>query len=182
MLLTLLGHFAVYRARRYRLTRTILRGMRFHQTGSAWRYAICALFWWTLTILTLGLAFPAAQARLEQYKMRHTFFGDLPGRFAGSGNEAAVARHRAVDARRRAAHVGLVATLASIDWTMLAELGGLGSEALMTSLVASGIAAATLYLFLTLIWLVLSLLICIRYFTRCCCDGGHPGCGSATSR
>ena len=48
VLLTLLGHYAVYRARRYRLTRTIFRGVRFHQTGSAWRYAVCALFWWTL--------------------------------------------------------------------------------------------------------------------------------------
>ena len=41
---------SIYRARRYRLTRTILRGIRFHQTGSAWRYAVCALFWWSLTI------------------------------------------------------------------------------------------------------------------------------------
>lgn len=28
--LTLLGHYAVYRARRYRLTRTVYRGVRFH--------------------------------------------------------------------------------------------------------------------------------------------------------
>jgi uncharacterized membrane protein YjgN (DUF898 family) len=45
VVLVLLGQFAVYRARRYRLTRTIYRGIRFHQTGSAWRYAVCALFW-----------------------------------------------------------------------------------------------------------------------------------------
>jgi uncharacterized protein DUF898 len=35
MILTLLGHYAVYRARRYRLTRTVYRGVRFHQSGSA---------------------------------------------------------------------------------------------------------------------------------------------------
>ena len=46
VVLALLGQFAVYRARRYRLTRTVYRGIRFHQTGSAWRYAICAIFWW----------------------------------------------------------------------------------------------------------------------------------------
>ena len=40
--LTLLGQYAVYRARRYRLTRTVYRGVRFHQSGSAWRYAVCA--------------------------------------------------------------------------------------------------------------------------------------------
>lgn len=83
--LAFLGHFAVYRARRYRLTRTIYRGLRCHQTGSAWRYAVCALFWWTLILLTFGLAYPFAQARLERYKMRHTYYGDLGGRFEGSG-------------------------------------------------------------------------------------------------
>src|SRR6476620_1287136 len=45
VVLALLGQFAVYRARRYRLTRTVYRGIRFHQTGSAWRYAVCAIFW-----------------------------------------------------------------------------------------------------------------------------------------
>jgi len=45
IVLALLGQFAVYRARRYRLTRTVYRGIRFHQTGSAWRYAVCAIFW-----------------------------------------------------------------------------------------------------------------------------------------
>src|SRR5436190_19447841 len=38
VVLALLGQFAVYRARRYRLTRTVYRGIRLHQTGSAWRY------------------------------------------------------------------------------------------------------------------------------------------------
>lgn len=42
--LGLIGQYAIYRARRYRLTRTIYRGVRFHQSGSAWRYAFCAAF------------------------------------------------------------------------------------------------------------------------------------------
>jgi len=83
--LGLLGQFAVYRARRYRLTRTVYRGIRFHQTGSAWRYAVCAIFWWGMIALTLGLAYPFAQASLERYKLRNTWYGDLQGRFAGSG-------------------------------------------------------------------------------------------------
>ena len=85
VLLAVLGQYAIYRARRYRLTRTIYRGVRFHQSGSGWRYAACALFWWAMILLTLGLAYPFAQSRLERFKMRHTFFGDLPGRFVGSG-------------------------------------------------------------------------------------------------
>ncbi len=85
LLLALLGHFAVYRARRYRLTRTVFRGLRFNQRGSAWVYAIIALAWWALIALTLGLAYPWAQASLQRFKMRRTSYGDLPGSFAGSG-------------------------------------------------------------------------------------------------
>src|SRR5262245_6968909 len=84
VLATLLGHYAVYRARRYRLTRTVFRGVRFHQTGSAWGYAVRAVLWWTLVILTLGLAYPLAQSRLERFKMRNTWIGNLQGRFEGS--------------------------------------------------------------------------------------------------
>jgi uncharacterized membrane protein YjgN (DUF898 family) len=84
-LLFFLGQFAIYRARRYRLTRTVYRGVRCHQGGSALRYAICAVFWWSLVVLTLGLAYPFALSRLERFKLRHTYFGDLQGRFEGSG-------------------------------------------------------------------------------------------------
>ncbi|MGC1777742.1 MAG: DUF898 family protein [Xanthobacteraceae bacterium] len=85
LLVILLSQFALYRARRYRLTRTVFRGVRFDQHGSAWRYAPLALFWWSLAVLTFGLAYPWAQASLQRYKMRHTSYGDLPGAFAGSG-------------------------------------------------------------------------------------------------
>jgi len=84
LFLALLGHYAVFRARRYRLTRTVLRGVRFYQTGSAIRYAVCGLFWWTLTVLTLGLLYPLAQAQLDRFKIGNTHFGDLVGRFEGS--------------------------------------------------------------------------------------------------
>ncbi|MGC1093957.1 MAG: DUF898 family protein [Pseudolabrys sp.] len=83
--LGLLGQYAIYRARRYRLTRTIYRGLRFHQEGSAWGYAFRAVLWWTITALTFGLAYPFQVASLERYKMRNTFYGDLGGSFEGSG-------------------------------------------------------------------------------------------------
>ena len=85
VLLALLGQFAVYRARRYRLTRTIFRGVRLYQTGSAWRYAFTSALWWVLIIATAGLALPWSIAVLERYKMRHTHYGTLQGRFSGSG-------------------------------------------------------------------------------------------------
>ena len=84
-LLALLGEYALYRARRYRLTRTVFRGLRFDQHGSPWRYAVYALLCWVIVIVTLGLAYPWTLAFLERFKMRNTSYGDLHGRFEGSG-------------------------------------------------------------------------------------------------
>ena len=83
--MALLGEYALYRARRYRLTRTVFRGLRFDQHGSPWRYAAYALVCWAIVIGTLGLAYPWTQAFLERFKMRNTSYGDLQGRFEGSG-------------------------------------------------------------------------------------------------
>jgi uncharacterized membrane protein YjgN (DUF898 family) len=63
----------------------VFRGLRFHQTGSAVHYSICAVWWWGWTVLTLGFAYPFTRAALERFKMRHTWYGDLQGRFVGSG-------------------------------------------------------------------------------------------------
>jgi uncharacterized membrane protein YjgN (DUF898 family) len=83
----LFAQFAIYRARRYRLTRTVWRGVRFWMTGSGWSYAWRAGLWTLLVFLTLGLALPWSMAALERYKMRHTSYGDLRGRFEATGWE-----------------------------------------------------------------------------------------------
>src|SRR5579862_7338847 len=85
LLVALLGEFALYRARRYRLTRTVFRGVHFDQHGSAWSYACRAVACWAAVIVTAGLAYPWAQACLQRFKMRHTSYGDLPGAFEGTG-------------------------------------------------------------------------------------------------
>src|SRR3954462_8729655 len=79
------GQFAIYRARRYRLTRTVWRGVRFWMSGSGWSYAWRAGLWALLSALTLGIAAPWAKAALERYKMRHTAYGSLQGRFEATG-------------------------------------------------------------------------------------------------
>lgn len=79
------GQFAIFRARRYRATRTVWRGVRFWMTGSGWAYSWRACLWSLLTLVTLGLALPWREAALERYKMRHLHYGDLPGRFEGVG-------------------------------------------------------------------------------------------------
>jgi uncharacterized membrane protein YjgN (DUF898 family) len=85
LILFFLMQFATYRARRYRLTRTVWRGVRFWMTGSGWAYALRSFLWMLFVAITLGLAYPWREAALERYKMRHTFYGDLQGRFAGTG-------------------------------------------------------------------------------------------------
>jgi uncharacterized membrane protein YjgN (DUF898 family) len=79
------GQFAIFRARRYRLTRTVWRGVRFWMDGSGWAYAFRAMAWGLLVFLTLGLALPWREAALERYKMQHTHYGDLRGDFEGDG-------------------------------------------------------------------------------------------------
>lgn len=81
------GQFAVFRARRYRLTRTVWRGVRFWMDGSGWAYSLRAMLWGLLVFLTLGLALPWREASLERYKMRHSHYGDLSGDFEGTGWE-----------------------------------------------------------------------------------------------
>jgi uncharacterized membrane protein YjgN (DUF898 family) len=81
------GQFAIYRARRYRLTRTVWRGVRFWMDGSGWAYALRASLWALLAIVTLGIALPWRSAALERYKMEHSWYGDLQGTFVGQGWE-----------------------------------------------------------------------------------------------
>jgi uncharacterized membrane protein YjgN (DUF898 family) len=81
------GQFAAYRARRYRLTRTVWRGVRFWMTGSGWSYAWRSMLWGLLLVPSIGLAYPWRTAALERFKLRHTLYGNLPGRFEATGGQ-----------------------------------------------------------------------------------------------
>ena len=85
LIIYVLMHYGSYRARRYRATRTVFRGVRLWMTGSGWAYAARAVLWDVLTVVSLGLAFPWRASALERYRMSHTHFGDVPGSFAGRG-------------------------------------------------------------------------------------------------
>src|SRR4051794_27249737 len=85
LILYMFGQYAAFRARRYRATRTVFRGVRFWMSGSAWTYARKAALWDIATLLSLGLALPWRMAALERYKLQNTRFGDLPGDFVGTG-------------------------------------------------------------------------------------------------
>lgn len=76
---------AIYRARRYRLSRTVWRGIRAGQDGSTWRYIGLASIWVIPVLLSAGLLLPWAMASLARYRMTHTIWGDFRGRFTGTG-------------------------------------------------------------------------------------------------
>lgn len=82
-----LSQFAVFRARRYRLSRTVWRGLRFHMSGSGFGYMFRSIGWGLLVGLTLGLLLPWREAALERYKMSRTSYGSLQGAFVGTGGQ-----------------------------------------------------------------------------------------------
>lgn len=77
----LLVQYGFYRSRRYRLTRTVWRGLRFDQRGSPWIYALKSFGWLLVVVLTLGLGFPLMRRALERHRVRNTRFGTAEGAF-----------------------------------------------------------------------------------------------------
>lgn len=66
----------LYRARRYLMTRTVWRGLRAGQDGSALTYALLTLGHVVLLALTLGWSGPWMSVKLDRYLMNNTRFGD----------------------------------------------------------------------------------------------------------
>jgi uncharacterized membrane protein YjgN (DUF898 family) len=76
ILIFLLTPLAFYRARRYRLTRTLWRGIRGGQSGSAMQYAIKYMGFMLFNFVSLGWAFPFTRVRLAAYRMNNTRLGN----------------------------------------------------------------------------------------------------------
>lgn len=72
---------AIFLARRYHLSRTRYRGMRFAQTGSAIGYGFAAFGYGLLTALTLGWFGPEARIRLSRRMWSMAYFGSERFRF-----------------------------------------------------------------------------------------------------
>ena len=68
--------FAQYRARRYMLSRTRWRGLRFSMDPAAVGYAWRALLYFGLSIVTLGALMPLATFRREKYMTDRMWYGD----------------------------------------------------------------------------------------------------------
>ena len=111
--------YAVYRARDFRLSRTLWRGIRFDQAGNAWAYALRRFFWSLLVGVTAGLAYPFMAASLWRYRYSHTWFGDR--QFGFSGSWKALARPYYLG-------WGAVAVISTVGLGMGAGMGGLPAE------------------------------------------------------
>lgn len=159
VVLAVLGQFAVYRARRYRLTRTVYRGLRFHQTGSAWRYAVCAIFWWSMIAFTLGLAYPFAQASLERFKLRNTWYGDLQGQFVGSGVRLFVRGLLFWLTVIGPFVFGLVVAIGAVDWTVIGDAIELGGDDIMNRIEGAGVGPALVVAVLSITWSVVAVAV-----------------------
>lgn len=77
----------LFRARRYRLTRTHWRGIYGGQTGSSVKYGLMGLASYVLTGLTLGLAWPVCSVWLKRYEMFHTWIGNEQPEFSPSAKK-----------------------------------------------------------------------------------------------
>ena len=98
--------YAIYRARDFRLSRTLWRGIRFDQAGSAWRYAFRRFFWSLLVMVTGGLAYPFMTASLWRYRYSNSWFGDRSFGFTGNWR--------------------LVAKAYYLSWLATVVIGGIG--------------------------------------------------------
>ena len=105
----LFAQFAIYRARRYRLTRTVWRGVRFWMTGSGVSYALRAGLWSLLVVVTLGLSLPWA-ARIARALQ------DAPHRLWRAAGWLPGDRWTAVPARRVAVAARLAVPSSGWRW------------------------------------------------------------------
>lgn len=74
---------ALYRARRYQLSRTLWRGIRGALVGSSWTYSFLYFGAALLRSMTLGWSTPAMNLNLQERMTGDMRFGSMPFRFKG---------------------------------------------------------------------------------------------------
>ena len=78
---------ALVGARRYRLSRTSWRGIRFSFRGQAWRFILIFLKGSFLTGLTFGLYYPFFLTERQAFMISHSYFGNERFDFNGRGRD-----------------------------------------------------------------------------------------------
>ncbi len=80
-------YVGVYAALRYRLSRTVWRGIRGRLTGSPFEYGALVLGLSVVNILTLGVMIPWSDRMAIRYQMRNVWFGNTQGEFNDTPRE-----------------------------------------------------------------------------------------------
>jgi uncharacterized membrane protein YjgN (DUF898 family) len=78
---------AMVGARRYRLSRTSWRGIRFSFRGKAWAFVRIFIVASLLSTVTLTLYYPFFQARQQAFMVSNSYFGRRQFRFDGRGRD-----------------------------------------------------------------------------------------------
>jgi len=145
---------AIWRARSYRLSRTLWRGIRFAQTGGALDYALIAFAWGILSTISLGLMTPMKENALWSYAIRRTHFGDRTFSYKG-GSGALFGPYIAAYVARLVLAVFIFPLAAALFVGLFALVGtGLDNVAeiaagssLATLALIAGVAAASYLIF-----------------------------------
>jgi uncharacterized membrane protein YjgN (DUF898 family) len=87
LLLSFLALVGYYAGRRYRLTRTVWRGIRGGLAGSAPLYAAKSILAFVLSVVTLGFYMPWQRVSLWRYEADNMRAGDARFRFEGRGRD-----------------------------------------------------------------------------------------------
>ena len=104
-------------------------------------------WWWTITVLTCGLAYPFQLASLERYKMRHTFYGDLAGHFSAAGWRLFLKGLPMWFLVVAPLVVTVGAFFETVDWAALADAAAQGGDDVMARIEGSnpGLAAVVVF-------------------------------------
>jgi len=117
---------------------------------------VCAIFWWATIGVTVGLAYPFAQASLERFKLRNTWYGDLQGHFVGSGTRLFFRGILFWFVVVGPFLFGLMLAIGAVDWNALGEAVKRGGDDVMGRVEAAGVAAALVVATLSVGWSVLA--------------------------
>ena len=129
--LAVLGQYAIYRARRYRLTRTIFRGLRFTQSGSAWIYALRAVGWWILTALTSASLIRSSSPASNATRCAIRSTAPCPAASPAPASACSCAGCRCGCWSSAPLALTVVVFVDSVDWDALADAVGQGGDDVM---------------------------------------------------
>jgi uncharacterized membrane protein YjgN (DUF898 family) len=106
--------------------------------------------------VTLGLAYPFAQASLERFKMRNTYYGDLQGHFVGSGLRLFLRGVLFWAIVIVPFLLAMTAAIGEIDWSALAEAMRRGGDDVAGRIESANVGAAVSVAVIGVTWSIVA--------------------------